>query len=925
MSLRKVMIVEDEVVVSSDLREMLMKLGYAVCPVVRYGEKVLEAVLQNHPDLILMDIKLKGEMDGVEAAKMLRNRLGTPVIFLTAYSDEFTLKGAKEAQPLGYIRKPVLPEDLRVNIEMSLFKVRMEEKLRQSEKRLDLAIKGTNAGLWDWHIPTGKTVFNERWAEIVGYTLEELEPTTINSTAGFCHPEDLSASNTQLKHHFAGKTDFFKSECRLKHKDGSWVWVLTSGRVMEWDNDGKPVRMTGTHIDITDSKRYAALAEAESQMAAAWNSTETFKGKLARCLETAVHISSMDSGGIYLLSEVNAGIELAVHQGLPETFVDNVSHFSLDSANFQAIQKGEPTYMVQADMIQNCFNEPAAIGLKAVAIIPIPFQGRVVGCLNIASHTLTEVPEHTRMALERIAEYAGPFIAQEVKEEILRKYRHDLETFFNTIKDMVFIFDYDGNIVGHNKEVGDKLGFDSDGLIGKHVLDIHPEDRHQEAQAVITAMIAGKTDTCMVPVITRTGRLIPVESKVIRGRWKDEEVFFCISRDISERLEIEHRKQQIEKAESLSCMAGAVAHHFNNMLSVVLGNLGLARMDQSKNSDTEEYLADAEQAARRAAELSGLMLTFLGQSQGRPVLLDFGETCKEYLVRMKPAVPENVALEIDFPEGTCVIKADPSQVKNVIKSLLNNAFEAIADSPGKVMMSLSETAVSKIQDRHLLPIEWQPAAEKYACVTITDNGSGMSADTIGRCFDPFYTEKQTGRGLGLAVALGIIKSYDGCIAVNSVPGRGSTFRFFLPLSEEAIRPSGKNKPVNNRTGVASETILLVEDEKMVRKLTKIMLERSGFSVIEARDGQEALHIFIEKQDKILMVLSDLSMPRMNGWKLLEALRRINPEIPVILTSGYEESGIMAGKHPEMPQEFLHKPYDMETLQKALDKVLEKSE
>ncbi len=248
-----------------------------------------------------------------------------------------------------------------------------------------------------------------------------------------------------------------------------------------------------------------------------------------------------------------------------------------------------------------------------------------------------------------------------------------------------------------------------------------------------------------------------------------------------EQIAMERRIQQMEKAESLTRMAGAVAHNFNNMLTVVIGNLELAREDLPANSDISGNLEDAEDAARRAAEMSRLMLTFLGHDHGMPVSMNLVHICRENLNKFQDDIPENISLASDFYDPGPLVKAVSEQILQLIHTFIINAVEAMEGASGKINLSIHEVKTVHIPEKNRFPFDWEPSSDDWACLEIRDTGCGMDEKTINRIFDPFYTDKFSGRGMGLAVAMGIVKNHGGCITVESRTGLGSTFRLFLPL------------------------------------------------------------------------------------------------------------------------------------------------
>jgi CheY-like chemotaxis protein len=238
-----------------------------------------------------------------------------------------------------------------------------------------------------------------------------------------------------------------------------------------------------------------------------------------------------------------------------------------------------------------------------------------------------------------------------------------------------------------------------------------------------------------------------------------------------------------------------------------------------------------------------------------------------------------------------------------------------------VEVTIGSTTKAHIPEENRFPIEWKSSALFYAYLTITDTGRGMTAKTIQRIFDPFFTDKFTGRGLGLPVTLGIVKSSNGCIVVTSEPGCGSVLNVYWPLYLNSFSPAKKEPAIESPIIIGAGTVLLVEDKKAVRNMAKAILERLGFEVYTANNGLEAVKRFRANLDRIILVITDLTMPHMNGWETLIALRRLKSDIPVILVSGYNEKQAMTLDHEEQPQAFLHKPYHIKTLKSAIQKAL----
>ena len=388
----------------------------------------------------------------------------------------------------------------------------------------------------------------------------------------------------------------------------------------------------------------------------------------------------------------------------------------------------------------------------------------------------------------------------------------------------------------------------------------------------------------------------------------------------AEQKKLEFQNRQLQKSESLGRMAGAIAHHFNNQLQAVMMNLQMALNDLPSDLGSVANLTEAMQSAHKAAELSSLMLTYLGQTAAKREPLDVAETCQSHLPMLRLVMPQSVVLETDLPSKGPVIFANANQIRQILTSLLTNAWEAMGQARGFIRLTVKTVHATDIPAVNRFPIDCKFQDSDHACIEVADGGCGIAEQDIEKIFDPFFSTKFIGRGLGLSVVLGIVRAHNGCVTVESQPGNGSVFRIFLPVSAEAIPQ--KPVPLAQAPQTAgSGTVLVVDDDPILRKAVMLALKRSGFTVFEAQDGIQALEVFKQHQYEIGCVLCDLTMPRMNGWATLTALRKLAPDIPVILASGYGEDQVMAGDHSELPQAFLSKPYELPILRDAIVRVI----
>jgi len=388
------------------------------------------------------------------------------------------------------------------------------------------------------------------------------------------------------------------------------------------------------------------------------------------------------------------------------------------------------------------------------------------------------------------------------------------------------------------------------------------------------------------------------------------------ARTDEERRRVELRLRQAEKAESLGRMAGAIAHRFNNLFSVVIGNLELALGELPDGATRQEVLA-ALQATRQAAGISGSMLTYLGHGRHRREAIDLVATCRSTLSALAASLPTGVRLLTDLPVEAVPVRASADAVGQVLTNLVVNAWEAMGVRGGAIAVSLRVVTADQI-DPGTYPMHgWTPREGTYASLEVRDTGLGMTPAELEDAFDPFFSTKFPGRGLGLPVVLGVVRAHDGLVTLDSERGRGTTVSVFLPtLSSAADQPHVAAPAEALGSGLA----LVADDEPLARKVLERMLAKLGFGVMAVADGVAALEAFAAHRGEVRFAILDAAMPRLGGWETLQALREVAPELPVIVTSGHDELSVMRGGG-QPPQAFLQKPFGSSELAAAIERAL----
>ncbi len=385
------------------------------------------------------------------------------------------------------------------------------------------------------------------------------------------------------------------------------------------------------------------------------------------------------------------------------------------------------------------------------------------------------------------------------------------------------------------------------------------------------------------------------------------------------KLALEQQLQQAQKLESLGVLAGGIAHDFNNILCVIMSNCSLAQL---RPHMAGEFLPEIDKAAQRAADLCRQMLAYAGKSLMTMKQVKITALVDDMIKMLKATINQNVTITANFSADIPSIRGDASQLRQIVMNLIINASEAIGEEHGDIRVSLAETTVveGKSDKDH---IGKSIPAGHYVCLEVTDNGCGMDDDTRRRVFEPFYTTKFTGRGLGMSAVLGIITAHKGALQLTSQKGTGTQFKVYLPVQNG--ESAGDSLPlVSLVPWQGSGTILLVEDEPQLLMVAKALMQALGFAVMEAVNGKEALELYHKNAEYITLVVTDIGMPIMDGYELFRKLKDIAPELPIIISSGFGDTLVSSRITAGEAAGFLSKPYGFDNLREVLKTVVEGS-
>ncbi len=678
--------------------------------------------------------------------------------------------------------------------------------------------------------------------------------------------------------------------------------------------------LLGVETELVEHRRAIEQLLSQRDLALALSAARDLDAVMSLCMEAALRVSGLQCGGIYLVDERRGGLVMRHAKGLSDAFVEAVTYYPEESPSVQLVKAGLPVYR-RHDRLGIPLDEVRRReGLKAIAVMPIKYRDKVIGAVNLASRSEDEVQPAARLALEGYIAQIGGAIARIQSEERLRERDAHFGLLTEFVSDVFWTVDMElcftylslsvTRVSGHLPE--DLLGHPAERIVAG-------ESMKRVNQALAERLQRGSfadQDPLVIELelLAADGSAVPVETSasfIVDGDGFPVGVA-GISRDIRERKQAERRQNEMQrqlheaqKLEAIGTLASGLAHDFNNILVGIVGVASLMKKRLRGNAELLRQLAIIEDAGQRAFEITGRLQSFSRRSDLSLGIVDVRAAIRNVIALLEHSVDKRISIVDRSSPDPLSVLGNPGQIEQVVMNLAVNGCEAMPDG-GELAFDTRSVRLTREERRTGIVLE----PGEYVELSISDNGAGIPEAVRGRVFDPFFTTKEAGRGsgsgMGLASTYGIVAAHGGAIDFESAEAGGTAFRVWLKASAEPAPTT--DRPRESIPEKGKGTILLVDDEPMVRQVVASILEESGYRVLHASDGREATEKYRERREVIDLVILDMTMPWMSGSECFRELKQTDPRVRVLLSSGHCMSEDKQRLLNEGVINFIQKPY-----------------
>ncbi|MBN1475716.1 PAS domain S-box protein [Candidatus Sumerlaeota bacterium] len=809
----------------------------------------------------------------------------------------------------------------------------LDEQLRESKHILDETGRLARIGGWEHDLETGKAVWTRALCEIM--EIGSGPPPSVDEHLNHCHPEHRPIL-AQAQRRAVEEGVPFDLELQAHTAKGNLLWCRISGEPVF--RSGKCVKLRGTFQDITVRKLAELALEEQNERLSILNAVaQATTGSLTpselseRLMEIVRRAMPCDA---FVVDSYSEDTDQSLVISCFDTIGGEMRRIELEPTPVDWAGPLHTRLIVERQAVLLHRENPekegrafahfgdASRSSSSLIWVPLVVGDRVVGLLSAQSYLPNAYSEENRDLLMAIARQVAPTLEATLLDERLRESERRYRTLFERAPVGIFTTTSEGEAIDVNPAMAAILGIASaQEALRRHTdlgaqIYLNPKRRGEFLQLLRET---GRVEGFDYEARTMDGQAIWLSMSARLAEQREDGTFIIegFTTDITERKRLETQLRQAQKMEAIGQLAGGVAHDFNNLLLAIRGNVELVLEQLPEKDPNREDLEEVIKAADRAAVLTRQLLAFSRQQMLRMVSLDLNDLIANLIKMLRRLIRESIDLGFEPGPNLPAIHADPGQIEQVLMNLCVNASDAM---PEGGRLSIATRAVTVDPESPLG--EAMERGGECVLLRVEDTGCGIEEGDLSHIFEPFFTTKEVGRGtgLGLATVFGIVKQHGGQIDVHSTVGQGARFDIHFPVEESELEFPGGEESTAVYGG--SETILMAEDDPMVRNLTVRTLERAGYKVIATCDGEEALQIFEEFADEIDLVLLDVIMPKMSGRAAHARMRVIDPQMRVLFVSGYDPSATHAEAFEREGLELLAKPFNPPDLLSKIRAILD---
>lgn len=793
-----------------------------------------------------------------------------------------------------------------------------EKSLIATRERLQLALEGSKGGIWDWNIKDESVFFDSNYFRFSGYEVDEF-PHSYEEWRKRVHPDDIKQCDTAIEECLvAGKQDY-SQEFRFKAKDGHWIWMLGQGKIVEYDDNHNPLRFIGTQTDISMTK------EIEDNLL---QSEKRFRDLFDNMKNCVAIYQAIDDGQDFSFVDFNHAAEKLENLsreevvGLPVTKVfPGIVEFGILDVFKRVWQTGIP------EEFPISFYEDAAQAFWRENYIFKAPSGEIVAVYDdVTEKTKAEqVLQKSQERFEILFEHNPAAIWLEDFAEVYRK--------FDELRSQG-VTDFDRYLTDNPQVIAECIALVNVLDINQATVDLHHANSKKELLTNIEHILIEESFTAIkkellalwngetrievesvIQTFDHIEKAVTIICNVIPGNHDGLSLILVSVHDISEMRRAEKELFRVQQIQSIATLAGGIAHDFNNILTGIFGNLSIAKDQIPKSHKARKFLDAAESSINRATGLTSQLLTFT--KGGAPKKEKIAITNLLDAVISFDLSGSNIKPVIVAEEDLWRVEVDQSQIQQVISNLTINAKQAMTDG-GVLSVSLENYLITKPSSLGLSP-------GKYVKIMVKDNGPGIADSSIKRIFDPYFSTKEKGCGLGLTTSFSILKRHGGYLGVSSTLGVGTVFTLYLPASKNITENVGKALPERTEGATKRASILVMDDEEMLRILLTAMLSGLDHQVDSVAEGQAAIDAYqqaYESKSPYDLLIMDLTIPGgLGGKDAIAKILAMHPEARAIVSSGYADDPIMANFADYGFVGRIEKPYTLAQLSQVLLEVL----